>query len=209
VPPPAAPAPVSREDAAVAAAPPDPAAVRQRLLTRLNDGRPASGALAPSQLQTDDVIFVDGPVRAVVRREGLNPELYWLDGDLDLRRAELRPLGGDRYRVREPLHAGDFSLREAVHSGPLDFPATVPAPGSTERRMLEQHYNEGRAIGGRLAPDLLAHGDLVYIGTSAAVVIRRNGVDLTRYWLDGTLDLHQSALQKEGSNKYRVVGAVH
>ncbi len=50
----------------------------------LNSGREAEGPLSVSSLQPGDFIFVDGPVRAVVRRESLRPRMFWLDGDLDL-----------------------------------------------------------------------------------------------------------------------------
>jgi len=38
-----------------------------------------------------------------------------------------------------------------------------------------------------------------------AVVVRREGPKLTRYWLEGTLDLGQPGLQKDGTNKYKVI----
>ena len=33
----------------------------------------------------------------------------------------------------------------------------------------------------------------------------REGTKLARFWLDGTLDLSQSGLQKDGTNKYKVM----
>ncbi|HET6545383.1 MAG TPA: hypothetical protein VFG55_01400 [Rhodanobacteraceae bacterium] len=187
----------------------DASAIRQRFETSLNQGRPAAGPLSPANLLPGDMIFVDPPVRAVVRREGLNPQLFWLDGELDLRRTELRPLGDHRYRVAERLRTGEFTLRKASADASAMLDAGVPAVDSPERARLEKAYNDGRTIDQALAPGKLRHGDLFYTGTDAAVVIRRDGANLLRYWLSGPLDLRQAALQKEGSNKYRVVGTPH
>ncbi|MGA9422881.1 MAG: hypothetical protein WBW61_11005 [Rhodanobacteraceae bacterium] len=187
---------------------PDVDAIRQRLEKRLNDGRAARGSMDTARLLPGDLIFVDGPVRAVVRREGLNPQLFWLAGDLDLRRTELKPLGGNRYRVLESLRPGAYTLRETSTTAPSIFTGKLPEHASSERSALEQHYNDGRTIEETMSTSALRRGDLIYSGNAAAVVLRRNGASLSRYWLIGTVDLGQPALQKEGRNKYRVVGAL-
>lgn len=189
--------------------PPNIDAIHRRMEKGLNDGRSAQGSMNATRLLPGDLIFVDGPVRAVVRREGLNPLLFWLSGNLDLRRTELKPLGSNRYQVLESLRPGEYTLREASTTAPLIFTGKLPDRASSERSALEQHYNDGRTIDQTMSTSALRRGDLIYSGNAAAVVLRRNGASLSRYWLIGSLDLGQPALQKEGRNKYRVVGAPH
>ncbi|MGA9342056.1 MAG: hypothetical protein WBV61_06950 [Rhodanobacteraceae bacterium] len=180
--------------------------IRQRLRTNLNHGRPVDGTMRAAQLTSGDVVFVDGSVRAVVRREGLNPQFYWLEGDLDLARAELKPIGGNRYEVLGTLRPGNYSLREAKSTAPLIFTASTPPAESAVRASLQRRYNEGRRIDEVLVPASLRHGDLIYTGAGAAVIVRRNGANLLRYWLNGPIDLNQPGLRKEGSNEFRLVG---
>jgi len=85
-------------------------AIKQRMQKNLNEGKAAEGELAPNQLQKDDLVVIDGEIRGVVRRDGPHTHLYWLNGELNLERVELLPLGADRYKVNEPLHA-DVVLR--------------------------------------------------------------------------------------------------
>ncbi|HEX6834181.1 MAG TPA: hypothetical protein VF132_11660, partial [Rudaea sp.] len=93
-----APAPVVQAPAPAPAPTPAPAAkpavdpsiaIKQRMEQNLNAGKPAEGTLQPSQLQKDDQIFVEGDVRSVVRRIGAHTQLFWLEGDLNLDRAEI------------------------------------------------------------------------------------------------------------------------
>ncbi len=200
------PAPAAR----MAAPAPKPAApvvdvdaIRTRLEQSLNSGRSARGTLAVAALQSGDTIYVDEPVRAVVRREGLKPELYWLDGDLDLRRAELKVAADNRYQVMSAIR-GDGSLRSEFDTSRV-LNVRVPADAAPVRAALERKINEGRSIGDSIAVDKLRNGDIIYTGDAAAVVVRREGADLHRYWLDGTIDLRQSGVQADGANKFRVV----
>lgn len=180
-------------------------AIRKRLEQSLVNGRGAEGTLAVAALQQGDTIYVDEPVRAVVRREGVRPVLYWLDGELDLRRAELKVVAENRYQVMTPIRGESGTLRsEFVHAGPLE--AREPAAGSPVRSAFEQSLNQGRPIEERLAVTALRNGDQVYTGDGAAVVVRRDGNNLRRYWLEGSLDPRHAAVRADGANKYRIVG---
>jgi outer membrane biosynthesis protein TonB len=196
----AAPAP------APAASPkPDIAKIQVRMEQSLNNGREAEGPLTVSGLQGGDFIFVDGPVRAVVRRESLRPRMFWLDGELDLRRTELKELSTNRYQVIEPIRGENYSLREDRSEQAKALVAAEPPANSPVRATFERDFNDGHPIGNTIAVEKLRSGDLVYVGKSMAVVVRREGQSLSRFWLDGTLDLSQSGLQKDGANKYKVV----
>lgn len=209
---PAKPAPAPPPAAAAAPAPapavPDVAAIRSRLQQSLSNGREAEGTLAVTALQSGDVIYVDGPVRGVVRREALKAVLYWLDGDLDLRRSELKPLAVNRYQVMSAIR-GQGTLRREFDTSKAEFAARVPAEGSPVRDALERKFNDGRRIVDRLDAAQLREGDIVYGGSDgAAVVVRREGKDLRRYWLDGSFDTRQSSVQSDGSGKYRIRGSL-
>ena len=203
VPPPAAkPAPAATATAAPAAA--DVAKIQKRLEESLNSGRAAEGPVSVSGLQSGDTIFVDGPVRAVVRRESLRPRMFWLDGDLDLRRTELKDLGGNRYQVLEPVRGENYSLREDRADQGKSLVAAAPPANSPGRATFERDYNDGHTIDETIAIEKLRSGDLIYAGKGMAVVVRREGAKLARFWLVGTLDLGQAGLSKDG-NKYKVI----
>ena len=172
----------------------------------LNNGREAEGPLSVSGLQSGDFIFVDGSVRAVVRRESLRPRMFWLDGELDLRRAELKELGTNRYQVINPISGGaNYALREDRGADTKGLVASVPPDNSPGRASFERDYNDGHSIDESIGVDKLRSADLVYVGKGMAVVVRREGPKLARFWLDGTLDLGQTGLQKDGANKYKVI----
>jgi hypothetical protein len=178
------------------------AQIKQRMEKNLNDGKPADGTLTVAQLQKDDLVFVDGSVRGVVRR-GAHTQLYWLDGELNLDRVELIPDGTNRYKISEPIrNLASPVLR--LHQADVQFVGTVPAPESAERKSLQQQYADGHDVPAALRPADLRQGDIVYTGKGAAIVVRRTGGDL-RYWLDGELNLGQSGLLKQGGNAYRVL----
>jgi len=189
--------------AASAGAVADADAIRSRLEKSINEGRSARGDLTVGRLQSGDTIYVDGDVRAVVRREGNRPTMYWLDGDLDLRRTELKVLAPNRYQVLSEIR-GDGSLRREF-AGATSVTAREPAAGAAERSVLEKSINDGRTIATTLEPSALRTGDVLYVNGSAVAVVRRSGSDLVRYWLVGSLDLQQAGLQADGANKYRVV----
>ena len=198
----APPKPVEQPAPAKPTVDPTPA-IRQRMEKTLNDGRPADGSLTVSQLQKDDVLIVDGTVRAVLRRSGARTPMYWLEGELNLERAELSPTGSDRYRVNQAiLNVANPALRSRAGG---HFVGNVPAPESAERTSLQQQYADGHAISESLHPTDLHAGDIVYTGKTAAVVVRRSGTTLLRFWLDGDLNLGQAGLSKQGVNAYRVL----
>ena len=97
------------------------------------------------------------------------------------------------------------SAAEAAGSGV--FVAAEPGDLSPVRSSLEKLYNEGKRITQTIEPSRLINGDLIYTGNGAAVVVRRDRPSLLRFWLDGSVDLGQSAIESEGKNKYRVIGA--
>jgi outer membrane biosynthesis protein TonB len=206
----AAPAPAAAAVQKVAAKPaapakPDAMAIRKRMEQSLNNGRGADGPLSVSNVIVGDFIFVDGPVRAVVRRESLRPRMFWLEGELDLRRTELKELGPNRYQVIEAIRGSNYSLRDDRAEESRTLAASVPADNSPVRATFEHDYNDGHSIGDTIAVEKLRVGDVVYTGKGVAVVVRREGAALSRFWLTGTLDLGQTGLQKDGANKYKVI----
>lgn len=178
-------------------------AIHARLEKSLNGGRAADGTLSVANLQAGDTLYVDGPVRAVTRREGGRIALYWVDGDLDLRRSELRVAGPDRYQVVAAIRGEATLRRDAVAAASLD--AREPAADAPTRLTLEKSLNDGRTITNTMTPDRLRNGDIIYSNENTAVVVRRSGNDLLRYWLVGSLDLTQVGLRADGANKYKVV----
>jgi outer membrane biosynthesis protein TonB len=210
--PPPAPAPVVAPPPAAAPVAPaakpaaDPSvAIKKRFEQNLNGGQPAEGTLEVAQLQKDDIVYENGSVRAVVRRFGPRTQLFWLNGELNMERAELVPTGTDRYRVSEPIrNVANPSLRGGAKANALKFVGNVPAPKSPARAALEKQYNDGRDISGTMQASDLHAGDLIYTAEGAAVVIRRTSVGMERAWLTGEIDLHQTGLQQTG-NAIRVL----
>ena len=205
------PAPVAApKQAAPAAAPAvdQRAAARQRLEQSLNEGRPAGGDLDALQLRKSDVVYIEGDVRAVVRRDRLKTQLYWLTGELNVKRAELKPVGENRYEVVDDIKSNsNISLRNDVTGGSQIFTGKVPGEGDAEREEMQKSYGEGRPITRSARADQLRQGDIVYLGKSAAIIVRRDGTTLVRYWLEGALNLNQRGVQKEkeSASKYRVL----
>ncbi len=180
------------------------AAARGRLEQSLVAGRRAEGTMSVAALESGDQIYVDGSVRAVIRREGLRPVLYWLEGDLDLRRAELKVLGNDRYQVLGAIRGESGALRSEFDDAP-PLVAQEPAADAPARLALEQSLNGGRTIVERLPVARLRAGDQVFAGDGVAVVVRREGDALRRYWLAGSLDVRQSGVRADGVNRYRIL----
>ncbi len=87
------------------------------------------------------------------------------------------------------------------------FVASEPGDLSPARATLEKLYNDGKRIRETITPNRLVNGDVIYLGRGSAVVVRRERPLLLRFWLEGTLDLGQSALEAEGRNKVRVIGS--
>lgn len=180
------------------------AAIRQRMEKNLNDGKPAEGTISVAQLQKGDQLFIDEGVRGVVRLSGAHRQLFWLEGELNLERVELAPVGKDHYRIVEPIReTANPVLRTRNLSG--HFVATVPGSDAKERKTLQDTYAEGREIGAALRPSELRAGDLIFTGQSAAVVVRRAGAQVSYFWLEGDLNLAQPGLTKHAANGYRVL----
>ena len=150
------------------------------------------------------MVFAQGSVRAVVRRGAVRNQLYWLEGELNLERTELKDLGADRYEVVEPLRPGAPILRSAKDA-PALFAAEDPASAADERKVMEGRYGGGKTISGKLKPGELKQRDVLYVGNKLAVVVRVAGLDIERYFLVGNINLQRSSLSKDGANKYKVL----
>ncbi|HEX7915875.1 MAG TPA: hypothetical protein VF497_09000, partial [Rudaea sp.] len=180
----------------------DTAAIKHAFENQFNLGRPAVGAIGPVLLRKGDEIFVRGPVRAVVRRDRNHVELFWVEGELNLDRAELVKTSTDRYRVDEAIRdVANPSLR-AMHSEPKMFTAHLPV--AKVRTDMERHFNDAKVITASMGAGDLRYGDLFYIYRSHAVVFRRTDLGFDRYWLEGEIDLNQSGVIKSG-DAYRIV----
>lgn len=177
------------------------AGIRARMEKAFNESKAAEGTLNASALETGDMIVVDGDIRGVVRRAGAHTQLFWLEGDLNLDRVEVLPIGENRYKINEPLKS-TVVLR--THEKTQNFVANVPAPDAAERKALVQQYAEGKDITETLRPAELKEADMIYTGKGAAVVTRRSGNALLKYWLQGDINLGQTGLSKQGGNSYRV-----
>lgn len=177
------------------------AAIKQRMQKNLNDGKPAEGEIGVNQLQKDDLVVVDGEIRGVARREGVRTHLFWLSGELNLDRVELQPLGDNRYKMNDSLRA-NVVLRTQQKA--QSFVAKVPAANSTQRNTLQRQYAEGKEVAQTLHVADLQTGDTIYVGDGAALVTRRVGNEIMRYWLDGEINLGQTGLQRQG-NTYKVL----
>lgn len=178
-------------------------ALRNGMLKNLNDGRPAEGDLQVNQLQQGDVVYVDGDLRGVVRRGSSRLQFYWLQGELNLDRIELSPNGDGRYKVLRAIDVNAAPVLRSRSGGTLL--AAIPAAGSAERKALQDTYAEGRDVVDSLTPSKLRQGDVIYTGDGAALVTRRVGGQMARYWLVGSLDLGQIGLKNLGSNAYRAL----
>ena len=179
-------------------------AIHARFENALKSGRAADGTLTPDKLQSGDTLYVDGPVRAVTRREGNRMGLYWVEGNLDLRRSELRPVAPDRYQVLSSIR-GEGTLRRDTGAVAAALDAREPAADAPARLTFEKSLNDGNSVTDTIVPAKLHSGDTIYFSGNTAMVVRRDDKTLTRFWLVGKLDLTQVGLQADGDNKYKVL----
>lgn len=179
------------------------AAVRERMEKSLNDGRAASGNLAVNKLRSGDTLYVDDGVIAVVRRDAGKPLLFWLEGDLDLRRSELKETATNRYQVLGLIQGEGTLRREFATEKRVE--AKLPSATSTARKSLEMSVNGGNAINDSMSIKDLRNGDVLNVDGDAIVVSRRDGIIFTRYWLDGSIDLNQKGILREAANRYRII----
>lgn len=179
---------------------------RQQMLASLNEGRPAMGSLTESQLRSGDQVYANGATLAAVRMEGLHRDLYWLQGPVDLQRVQFMPQGEGHYQVTGPIDTKAPAAHRSAANGPHVVESKIPATGSAARARLEQQYNNGQPITGDLAAARLQPEDRLLVDGGAIIVARREGNSMARYWLDGSIDLGQSGLQKVDANVYRVTG---
>lgn len=191
---------------ALAARANDGAAVRQRMLASLNDGRPAMGALGESQLRPGDQVYADGDTRAVVRLEGLHRSLYWLQGPVDLQRVQFMPQGDGHYEVTGTIDPKAPAAHRVGADAHRVVKASVPVAGSAVRSRLEQQYNNGQPITGSLTVARLQPEDRLLVDGDTIIVARREGNSMARYWFSGSIDLGQTGIQKLDGDTYRVAG---
>lgn len=178
-------------------------AIRRKFEQSLNGGRSADGSLTVLRLQSGDTLYVDGPVKAVTRREGRRLAMYWLEDELDLRRTELRPLASDRYQVVSTIR-GEARLRdEGAVANVVE--AREPGADAAGRLALEKSLNDGHGVTQTTTPSKLGKNDMLYVDGDAVLVVRRIGRDLARSWLVGSIDLNQTGIQADGPNRYKVL----
>jgi hypothetical protein len=182
------------------------ASIKRRLEENLNAGERVSDTLVQTQLEPGDVVYVEGPVRAVLRRQSLRNKLFWLDGELELMRVELKELGNDRYQVVERIRdVNEPRLRAVRSEQQAVFKAAEAGSAPDERKQMERRYNGGNTISAVLAPNQLRAKDVLYLGDKLVVVVRVAGLSIDRYWLVGDINLGRSELIKDGANKYKVL----
>lgn len=190
---------------AVASAPVDQtASIRKQLEKSLNDGSPADGTLQVAQLDIGDQIYVDESVRAVLRRKGAR-QLYWLEGELNLLRTELAPLSKTSYEVKVRIDERAPLILRTAKGAAVNFTGKVPDAANAERISLEKQLNDAHAITETITINQLQSNDLIYVGSDSAVVVRRKGSALLRFWLVGDIDLAQHGISRESNGKYRVL----
>ncbi|MGA9332988.1 MAG: hypothetical protein WBV39_01805 [Rudaea sp.] len=180
-------------------------AIRHGMVHDLNQDRPVDGTLTPTEMKPGDQLFVDGSVRAVLRRRGnhAHARLFWLEGDLNLDRIELQPAGEGRYKISRQI---SDTANPVLRARPGEhLVAQVPAAASATRKSMQQVYAEGRDITETVQPADLRAGDIVYTGDGAAVVVHVATAKLLHFWLVGDLKLDQDGLMKQDRNAYRVV----
>lgn len=180
--------------------------VQTRMLTNLNDGRPAQGSLTEAQLQSGDEVYSDGGTLAVVRMDGLSRSFYWLTGAVDLQRVQFSPQGNGRFEVTGPIDVKAAPTHRADNGSRHVVASSAPAAGSATRSQMERLYNSGHAIGDRIGVAQLQQGDRLLLDGNTILVVRRDGSSMARYWLHGSIDLGQSGVQADGSNVYEVTG---
>ncbi len=214
----AAPSPASTPDAATAPAAAQAqgvttgsaqaqiTAIKRRLEANLTDGQSITRTLVQTELEPKDLLFSRDGVVAVVRRSSVRRDWFWLEGDIDLRRVELRELGPNRYEVIDRVRAIDNPRLRPVQSRERAmFAGNEPEKHASERQQLERRYNGDNRITATLLPSELNQRDVIYVGDELSVVVRVNRLLLERYWLVGRIDLGRSELLKDGNNKYRVL----
>lgn len=120
------------------------------------------------------------------------------------------PVVAPAVAATEPVvdEAADVQADNAQANEVVELVATEPGDVAPARIELEKAYNDGKRVTSVLAPKDLQRGDLIYTSGEAAIVVRRDRTALRRYWLQGTLDLNQSGVLKEGGNRIRIANDV-
>ena len=184
------------------------AAARASLSERLNNGQEIYKTLSVSQLRRGDQLFVTDGIIAVVRRSRVGRNAYWLDGNLNLDREEIRRERAGKYEVLRRVDEEDDVVSEQADTATeerVEIAADDSASDDeSERTEMEARYNEGRPIESTVSVAGLLPDDRLYVGDSLIVVIRRDKISLKRYWLDGEIDLSADELERVGNRRYRV-----
>ena len=132
--------------------PPYPAAFRQQILELTYAGR------TPAELSREFNVTAQTISNWVAQdaRDRGKALLYWLDGELDLRRNELKELAPNRYQVLGLIRGQGSLRREFVEDRRVD--AQAPADGAVARRTFEQVLNNGQPFNDTLRPSMANTG---------------------------------------------------
>lgn len=183
------------------------AAARASLSERLNNGQEIYKTLSVSQLRRGDQLFVTDGIIAVVRRSRVGRNAYWLDGNLNLDREEIRRERAGKYEVLRRVDEEDAVSEQADPATEERVEVAADDSASddeSERTEMEARYNEGRPIESSVSVAGLLPDDRLYVGDNLIVVIRRDKISLKRFWLEGEIDLSADELERVGNRRYRV-----
>lgn len=189
---------------AVAAPPPPPAPAPARPVVA-----PAQAAKPPAPAPVEAVKEPPPPVEAVAAPPASPAPAPPVDLSLP---PPVAPAPAAAPSAPPPPPAAIEEAAEAAPAATAEgsslLQATEPGDVTPVRLSLERLYNDGRRIRESITPAGLKNGDLVYTGSGAAVVVRRDGTNLLRFWLEGELDLSHRGLEATGSNRFKVIGSV-
>ncbi|MFK7957722.1 MAG: hypothetical protein AB8B96_16600 [Lysobacterales bacterium] len=176
------------------------------LQERLNRGRPIERSMEVGELRRADVLFSTRGVIAVVRSSGTRQRVYWLEGDINLERPEIKRERAGRYSVLRPLPKREIpEVAGNKASGPVVAEAPASAdPDVAEKRRMEEKFNAGRTVDRELSVAALRPDDVLYVGTGRILVARRVQAKMKRYWLSEAINLELEEIEKTGNRRYRV-----
>ena len=110
--------------------------------------------------------------------------------------------GGDYLRVMPPLVGDTSSVFLALNRNKRSAQLDLKKPAA--RAAFEKNLNNGQAFTDTLRPGDLRSGDILYVEGNTIAVARRDGLNLTRFWLVGSIDLQQAGIVRDAANRYKV-----
>jgi len=117
----------------------------------------------------------------------------------------LAPLSKSSYEVKVRIDERAPLILRTAKGAAVNFTGKVPDTANAERISLEKQLNDAHAIAETITINQLQSNDLIYVGSDSAVVVRRKGSALLRFWLVGDIDLAQHGIARESNGKYRVL----